>query len=59
MKPWYCANCNSIMELDRTGRCSVCRSDAVDIAVRPAITPQGIIGNMSREELESLFHKGR
>jgi hypothetical protein len=26
---WRCVNCDSIVNLDRHGRCSVCQSDAV------------------------------
>ncbi len=37
MKPYFCANCESVIELDVHGRCPTCQSDAVDIAVRPVI----------------------
>lgn len=39
---YYCANCESIMQLDRHLRCSRCGSDAIDIAVRPALTAEAL-----------------
>jgi hypothetical protein len=42
MKPWHCINCSSVIELDRHGRCEVCGSDSVDVAVRPAVSALGL-----------------
>lgn len=54
MKPWYCGDCQSVMNLDVHGRCEVCASDAVDIALRPAMTVEGIAGGLTRDDLEEL-----
>lgn len=34
MKPYFCANCDTTVELDIHGRCGNCGSNAVDIASR-------------------------
>lgn len=44
MKDWLCCNCLHVGSLDKHGRCPVCQSDAVDVAVRPPLNlllPEG------------------
>lgn len=59
MKPeWFCADCRDTTDLNRHGYCSRCGSDAVDIAVRPRITTEGMISAfLTTEELEKLYEK--
>jgi hypothetical protein len=35
MKDWLCLNCQLYIDLDKSGRCENCGSDAVDSAHRP------------------------
>ena len=52
MNPWYCLDCNSVVELDKHGRCEVCQSSAVDHVFREvAVTVKAL----TVEELERLF----
>jgi hypothetical protein len=53
MNTWFCINCNSCINLDKHGRCPTCGSDAVDIAVRPIVTPESLL-NTYIEDLEKL-----
>lgn len=39
---YFCANCCALTELDSHLRCFRCQSDQVDIAVRPAVTAEGL-----------------
>lgn len=39
---FWCLDCFSIIALDIHGRCEVCGSDAVDIAVRPPVTVKAL-----------------
>jgi hypothetical protein len=51
---WFCANCTSIMQIDLHGRCSVCFSEAVDIAVRPPKVHTPTVA-----ELEKLYAENK
>jgi hypothetical protein len=57
---WMCCNCDSIVTLDKHGRCSVCGSDAV---VRRALEHLALVARLWPEqdpmiaELEALFGK--
>lgn len=53
---WYCLNCSAVTNLDKHGRCPCCGSDAVDIAVRPCVTPEGLASvYFTVEELEKMM----
>jgi Zn finger protein HypA/HybF involved in hydrogenase expression len=55
---YYCLNCEAVMNLDKHLRCSVCGSDSVDLAVRPAATIHGIAtAFLTTEELEGLYER--
>lgn len=57
---WFCANCESIVTLDKHGRCSVCGSDAV---LRRALQHIELVARLWPDkdleiaELEALFGK--
>jgi len=56
VKPWYCVNCHAVINLDKHGRCEVCGSDAVDVAVRPMVTPLGLASAyLTLDELEKMM----
>lgn len=60
MKPWYCCNCESVVNLDAHGRCEVCQSDAVDVAVRPHVTVESLLETYFPGELadlEAVWHR--
>jgi DNA-directed RNA polymerase subunit RPC12/RpoP len=40
-KPWFCLDCNMPVDLDRTGRCEQCGSEAVDV-VSHGKRPEGV-----------------
>ncbi len=52
---FFCANCESLMNLDRHLRCSVCGSDAVDIALRPSPTVEGLCSAYIGEPEKALI----
>ena len=55
---WFCLNCEAVMNLDKHLRCSVCGSDAVDLAVRPTATIFGIASAfLDVKELEELYKR--
>ena len=57
---YFCVNCNSVMNLDKHGRCSRCSSDAVDVAVRPAVSAQGLASAyLTVEDLEKLYEESQ
>lgn len=52
----WCADCEAVRELDHHGRCAVCGSDALDVAVRPAVTPEALAATyFTIDELEELW----
>ena len=56
---WWCCNCERIVALNVHARCSVCDSDAVDIAVRPAVSTQGLASAyLTVEDLERMMLGG-
>jgi hypothetical protein len=56
MNSFFCCDCRTVRELDRHGRCSCCGSDAIDIAVRPAMTIEGIATTyVGADQLEALW----
>ena len=57
MKPeWWCMDCAAAVELSKAGYCARCGSDALDIAVRPAVTPEALAATyFTIEELEELW----
>ncbi len=44
---WLCVNCNSIVTLDKHGRCSICGSDAV---VRRSMEHLALVARLWPEE---------
>ncbi len=44
---WHCVNCNSIVTLDKHGRCSICGSDAV---VRRSMEHLALVARLWPEE---------
>lgn len=60
MNLFFCVNCESVVELDKHGRCSVCGSDAV---VRRSLQHLALVARLYPEidpqvaELEALFGK--
>lgn len=56
MKPWWCFDCERMVNLDRHGRCEFCQSDAVDIAV-PMRAKEPMLKTPTVAELERLYQK--
>ena len=52
---WFCLDCTSIVELNKHGYCSVCGSNAVDIASRDKALLRA--KQTEIEQLEALWRK--
>lgn len=49
-KEWFCMDCRAIRSLSLHGYCACCGSDAVDVAVREALSEKQML-----ETLEALW----